>query len=256
MLRFIVPLCVTPLLLGQAIFVPGAKLDAAYPKHGIVLDRGHFRLMAIGREQEGQAEIHAADSDVLYFVAGAATLVTGGELKHPKVTAPGETRGPSLEGGERRELKAGDVVTIPNGMSHRFVNIQGPCRYFLVKIRTRDAGKPSVLTALMKGGALASGDGYKVSASHRDKDGIAEWHARDTDIMYFVRGTATLVTGGTITERKTTGPEEVRGAMVEGGVRQAIQPGDAVVVPNTVSHQFVDVRGPLDYFVVKVRSIE
>ena len=86
------------------------------------------------------------------------------------------------------------------------------------------------------------------------KDGIAEQHARDTDLMYFVRGTATLVTGGTVAEAKSTAPEETRGPKVSEGVRQAVKPGDLVVVPNTVPHQFVDVKGPLDYFVVKVRS--
>jgi mannose-6-phosphate isomerase-like protein (cupin superfamily) len=113
-----------------------------------------------------------------------------------------------------------------------------------------------VVTSLSKGGALASGDGYKVSASHREKDGIAEQHARETDVMYFVRGTATTVTGGKVAEPKATGEDEIRGTMVAGGVRQAVKPGDVVVVPNTVPHQFVDVKGPLDYFVVKVRSAQ
>ena len=63
-----------------------------------------------------------------------------------------------------------------------------------------------------------------------------------------------LLTGGTVKEAKATGAEEVRGASVESGVRQAIKPGDVMVVPNTTPHQFVDVHGPLDYFVVKVRS--
>lgn len=247
-------LSTSTLLMGQAIYLDRARIDAAYPKHEVLLDRGDFRVMAIGREKDGQAEIHARDTDVVYFVDGTATLITGGKVLGAKETAAGETRGTGIEGGERRDLKAGDVVTIPNGLWHQFANIHAPCRYFLLKVKTNDAGKPSVLTSLMKGGPLASGDGYKVSGSHRDKDGIVEVHAKDTDIMFFVRGTATLVTGGTVADGKSTGPEEVRGGTITGGVRQAMKPGDAVVVPNTTPHLFVDVRGPLDYFVVKVQA--
>ena len=172
------------------------------------------------------------------------------------MTGPGEMRGARLEGGERHELKAGDVVTIPNGVSHQFANIKAPCRYFLLKVRTNEHGKPPLVTMLSKGGALGSGDGYKVSASHRDKDGIAELHDRDTDVMYFVKGTGTLVTGGAVKDGKSSGAEEVRGPSVEGGVRQVMKPGDVVVVPNRTPHQFVDVHGALDYFVVKVRSLK
>ncbi len=238
----------------QATHISSAKMDAAYPKHSILLDHGAYRVMAIGREKTGQSEIHLKDTDVVYFVDGTATLVTGGKLIDGKPTTPDEVRGTAVEGGEKRDLKAGDVITIPNGMPHQFTNINAPCRYYLVKIRTNDAGKPSVMVQFAKGGALTKGDGYKVSVSHRDKDGNAEFHHRDSDIMYFVRGTATIVTGGTLAEPKTTGPEEIRGTKVDNGVRQALNPGDVIVVPNTVNHQFVDVKGPLDYLVIKVRS--
>jgi mannose-6-phosphate isomerase-like protein (cupin superfamily) len=171
------------------------------------------------------------------------------------VIGPGETRGSGIEGGARKDLRAGDVVTIPNGMPH-FFDVTSPCKYYLVKVRTNDAGKAPVTVSLAKGGALASGDGYKVSASHRDKDGIAELHARDTDLMYFVSGTGTLVTSGSVVEAKASGPEETRGPRVDAGIRQTVKPGDLVVVPNGVPHQFVDVKRALDYFVVKVRSGE
>ncbi len=233
-----------------------AQMEAAYPKHSVLLDQGQYRVMAIGREKDGQAEVHAHDTDVVYFVSGTATLLTGGKVKDGKSTGPGEVRGAAVEGGTAQPLKAGDVVTIPNGTPHQFANVHAPCKYFLLKVRTHDEGKAPTVTTLSKGGALAAGDHYKVSASHRDKDGIAEQHARDTDVMFFVKGTATIVTGGTVAEAKSTAPEEVRGTNVEHGTRQALQPGDVMVVPNTVPHQFVDVKGPLDYFVVKVRSAE
>ncbi len=241
--------------MSQATYIDSTKMDAAFPKHGSFADNGNYKVMAIGREKDGQAEVHAKFTDIVYFVDGSATLLTGGKVKDGKTTAPDEIRGTSVEGGEKRSLRSGDVVTIPNGMPHQFL-VKDHCRYYIVKVRTNDAGKPSVLTSLSKGGALASGDSYKVSASHRDKDGIAEQHARDTDLMYFVKGTGTLVTGGTVAEAKSTAAEETRGTKVNGGTRQAVKPGDVIVVPNTVPHQFVDVKGALDYFVVKVRSAQ
>ncbi|MGH9961500.1 MAG: hypothetical protein ACREBC_30965 [Pyrinomonadaceae bacterium] len=38
-------------------------------------------------------------------------------------------------------------------------------------------------------------ENYKIHASHRDASGVAEIHERDTDIMYVLEGTATLVIG-------------------------------------------------------------
>lgn len=257
--KLFLPLLAASILLGQpakqATHIDSKKLDAAYPKHSILLDHGAYRVMAIGRDKPGQGEVHENDTDVVYFVEGTATLITGGTVKDAKGSAPGEIRGTAVDGGERRNLKAGDVVTIPNGMPHQFINITAPCRYYLVKVRTNDAGKPSILKPISKG-PLTSGDGYKVSASHRDADGVTEEHARDSDIMYFIKGTATIVTGGKVPDGKPTAAEEIRGTKIVGGVRQPLKPGDVMVVPNTVPHQFVDVHGPLDYFVIKVRSAQ
>ena len=241
-----------------ATFIESAKLDAAFPKHTVLLDHGGYRVQAVGREKDGQGEIHATETDVVYFVSGAATLLTGGTLRDGtgrdgKVTAMNETRGTGLDGGARKDLQPGDVVTIPNGTPHQFL-VPVACRYLIVKVSTQDAGKAPVVVPIAKGGALAAGDGYKVSASHRDKDGIAEFHERDTDVMYFIKGTGTLVTGGAVAEAKPSAPEEIRGPRIDSGIRQVVKPGDVVVVPSQVPHQFMDVEGPLDYFVVKVRS--
>src|ERR671915_664078 len=64
-----------------------------------------------------------------------------------------------------------------------------------------------------KGGPLIETGTYKVHTSRRDgKPGEAEVHARDTDIFYIVDGSATIVTGGTVVDGKTTAPDELRGA--------------------------------------------
>ena len=60
---------------------------------------------------------------------------------------------------------------------------------------------------------------YRVSVFHRDKGGEVEIHNRDTDVFYILEGEATFVTGGTVTGGKETGPDEIRIATMEGGVR-------------------------------------
>lgn len=59
---------------------------------------------------------------------------TGGKVVDPKPTGPGEIRGASIEGGETRVLKPGDVVVVPHGVPHWFREVQGPLTYYVVKV--------------------------------------------------------------------------------------------------------------------------
>ena len=138
--KLFLPFFAASLLLSQpakhATHIDRAKLDAAYPKHSVLLDHGAYRVMAIGREKPGEAEVHENHTDVLYFVDGTATLITGGTLKNGKSSAPGEIRGTGVDGGESRNLKAGDVIVVPNTVPHQFVNVHGPLDYFVIKVRS------------------------------------------------------------------------------------------------------------------------
>src|SRR6476659_7724966 len=49
---------------------------------------------------------------------------------------------------------------------------------------------------------------YMVHTSRRDKPGLAEVHTLDTDIIYVMEGTATLVTGGTVVGAKEIASHE------------------------------------------------
>jgi glc operon protein GlcG len=109
--------------------------------------------------------------------------------------------------------------------------------------------------AFEKGMPLLEIANYKIHASHREGPGGVEVHTRDTDIIYMLEGSATLVTGGTLVEGKNIEPEEIRGKDVKGGETRRIAKGDVIIVPNGVPHWFKEVKGPLDYYVVKVRSV-
>jgi glc operon protein GlcG len=112
-----------------------------------------------------------------------------------------------------------------------------------------------VTKAFEKGMPLLEIANYKVHASHREAPGVVEVHTRDTDIIYMLEGSATLVTGGTVIDGKNIEPEEIRGKNVEGGKTHEITKGDVIVIPHGVPHWFREVKGPINYYVVKVRSV-
>ena len=114
--------------------------------------------------------------------------------------------------------------------------------------------KDTVSTAFSKGSVLFNaGQTYMVHASRREQPGMAEIHTKDADIIYVLDGTATFVTGGNAVEPATTGPDEIRGKLIEGGeVRQLVK-GDVIIVPAGVPHWFKEVSNPFLYYVVKAR---
>ena len=110
--------------------------------------------------------------------------------------------------------------------------------------------------AFSKGAILldgSAGRNYMVHASRREKPGQAEIHTKDTDVIYVLDGTPTLITGGEATNAKTTAADELRGDSIRNGQTHQIAKGDVIVVPNGVPHQFAQVTDPFLYYVVKVR---
>jgi glc operon protein GlcG len=120
--------------------------------------------------------------------------------------------------------------------------------------KVRFIGHHQVMDAFAKGMPLIEVGDYKIHASRREGPGMAEIHTRDTDIAYVLKGSATLVTGGTAVDLKSTGPEELRGSAIKGGETRELVGGDVVVIPNGVPHWFKDVKPPFLYYVVKVRQ--
>ena len=100
---------------------------------------------------------------------------------------------------------------------------------------------------------MHAGRNYMVHASHRDKAGVVEIHEFDTDIVYVLKGSALLITGGTPVGTKTIAPHELRAPTVNGGETRKLVPGDVIIIPNGVPHWFKEVEAPFDYYVVKVR---
>jgi glc operon protein GlcG len=116
--------------------------------------------------------------------------------------------------------------------------------------------KAQVEAGFAKGGVLI-GDmpdrGYQIHTSRRDKAGVVEVHTTDTDLFYVLSGSATLVTGGTMTGGKEIGPNEWRGENIDGGETRKITKGDVVVIPAGTPHWFKQIDGPVTYYAVKAR---
>lgn len=116
--------------------------------------------------------------------------------------------------------------------------------------------KAEVDEGFAKGAVLFDGDGgrnYMVHSSRREGPGMVEVHTKDTDILYVVSGSATVVTGGTMIDGKPTAADEIRGREITGGETRHLVAGDAMIIPNGVPHWFKEVQAPFLYFVVKVR---
>ena len=68
----------------------------------------------------GRPAIHQEQAEYFTVIQGSGTLVTGGHMKNPHQTGPGQMDGDAIEGGTTRPLVAGDVVLIPAGTPHWF----------------------------------------------------------------------------------------------------------------------------------------
>jgi len=91
--------------------------------------------------------------------------------------------------------------------------------------------------------------------AYREHSGGGEVHQDFADIFFILDGHATVVTGGTLIEAKTTAPGEMRGKSVDGGSRQELKAGDVVHIPAGMPHQTLVADGQtVTYFVVKVEE--
>ena len=93
-------------------------------------------LMGIShREGDGMAELHETQADIMVVESGAATLVVGGTMVAPKTVKPHEVRATSIEGGEIKQLAAGDVVHIPAKVPHQLKIAPGTeFTYLVIKV--------------------------------------------------------------------------------------------------------------------------
>src|SRR6188508_3186425 len=87
-------------------------------------------------------------------------------------------------------------------------------------------------------------------------------HEFITEVYYIIRGTGTLVTGGTVTNARAAAKDSeivttvvgpsMQGTFDKPAQRRKVNPGDVVIIPPGVYHGFEDVpAGGIDYLAVR-----
>ena len=111
------------------------KLDAQKVASEVIATEGNRTFMIAHREGSGLAEWHEKQADVMFISAGQVTMVYGGTIVEAKTTAPGEMRGPSIQGGTEARLGPGDVLHIPAKVAHQMKLAPGAkVTYFVTKV--------------------------------------------------------------------------------------------------------------------------
>src|SRR5829696_2297124 len=111
------------------------KLDAQKVASETIATEGNRTFMVAHREGSGIAEWHEKQADVMFISSGNVTMRYGGTITDAKTTAPGEMRGPSIEGATEARLGPGDVLHIPAKVPHQMILAPGAkVTYFVTKV--------------------------------------------------------------------------------------------------------------------------
>jgi mannose-6-phosphate isomerase-like protein (cupin superfamily) len=103
------------------------------------------------------------------------------------------------------------------------------------------------------GAARTGFENAAMMISHRTATGRVEVHQVVADFVVVQSGTATLVTGGEVVDPVTTGPNEIGGASIKGGVARTVSAGDVYVIPPGVPHWYVlEPGGQITCLLIKV----
>jgi mannose-6-phosphate isomerase-like protein (cupin superfamily) len=65
----------------------------------------------------------------------------------------------------------------------------------------------------------------------------ASIHDNENELMYFIQGTGTLTTGGTLVDGTRTNPTNQSGSAISGGTPMPVGPGTVAIVPAGTPHQ-------------------
>ncbi len=129
----------------------------------------------------------------------------------------------------------------------------------VTQAQLRDLAKPLIAKAQAHGGnaseKLTEYPNHYTMIALRNANGGAEIHENFADIFMIVEGRATLLTGGTVVDSKSTGPGEVHGTSLTGASQQSLAKGDIVHISAGVPHQILLPHGGVfAYYVIKVKE--
>ena len=102
------------------------------PARHLGLERLLDSATLIYRDGPSEAEVHQKLADFITVRAGEGEVVVGGTIVDGKSNAPDELRGPSIKGGTRYKVAAGDILYVPANTVHQF--FVAPGKNFTVTI--------------------------------------------------------------------------------------------------------------------------
>lgn len=120
---------------SPAIYKSAEELLAALQKaddrggmtSGAVSNTDQYRINLVRRVKPGAALAHAGNTELHYITEGAGTLITGGAIAK---SAGGSV---TIENGETRRVKKGDVILIPASTLHWYKDVEGSITYLEVR---------------------------------------------------------------------------------------------------------------------------
>ncbi len=96
-----------------AVLIPRQAVRAKFETGGLLVDTAGYQVDAGRRTAPGDVELHEDVVDIMHVVEGEATVVAG-EATHL--------------------LAEGDVLVIPSGVPHQFVDVSEPFLYLVAKV--------------------------------------------------------------------------------------------------------------------------
>ena len=98
------------------------------PWHELEADSDHLIAVSYLIEN-GPAEVHESQTEILVVQGGEGTLVAGGAIMQAEPLKPYEIRGSSISGGTETPLRQGAVVQIRSNVPHQLKI--GPGKYMI-----------------------------------------------------------------------------------------------------------------------------
>jgi mannose-6-phosphate isomerase-like protein (cupin superfamily) len=105
-----------------------ADIDKELAKQGgnknldVVPNSGTQMRVAVFHDEKRENdnfEVHDRSDDIYYVLEGNATLSLGGQLLDPKEISAGEWRSKTASGGQKVEIRKGDLIIVPRGTVHQ-----------------------------------------------------------------------------------------------------------------------------------------
>ena len=111
------------------IHVDPETVAAALAKGGSLVKTPELSVSGVHRMTAGQIAVHPKETEILYFLDGEATLVTGGQIVGGTT---GQSVGTDITGGQTHRVVKGDVYVIPAGVPHWYKEVPKSVTYFEV----------------------------------------------------------------------------------------------------------------------------